>query len=100
MDGEVFRVNRFMNVVNEVYHRVVMQTGTETTETVALEDEMFIQMLQSQIVQLPDGQNIFRLYSGLRTDPAGQTDLLTEHEGVPFLRLPMIADSTPVEQCA
>ena len=98
VEGEVFHLHRFMEVVNDVYKRIVLKAGTGSNETTMLEDEMFVRMLQSRVVQLSDGQNIFRLYPGLRIEPPTQTDLLMERDGGRFLRLPMIADTEFVAQ--
>lgn len=91
-EGETFRLTRFIHAINDVYERIVLQNGSNAASGIAIEDQMFIQMLQARTVQLPDGQNIFRLYPGLRLDHA-PSYLLVDYDGARYLRMPMIADT-------
>lgn len=50
-------------------------------------------MLEKRTAHLPDGKNIFRLYSTLQLDPTTPAAVILEYDGVRYLDLQMMRDS-------
>ena len=95
-EGEIFRPAQFIQTVNDVYQRVVLGDGNSlTSDPIPIEYQTFIRMLQARTIRLPNGQHMFRLYPGLRSEPPASSDLIAEHEGARYLRMPMITDEEP-----
>ena len=97
--GESFNPFCFLKVLRALFDRVVTHNDDFMASEASAEDPAFSHMLQSRTTPLPDGVTGFRLYRGLRLDAmaAEIAELVVEHEGARFLRLPMLGQQS---ECA
>jgi hypothetical protein len=81
--GVDFHPITFLAAVREVYE--ILVTRADTVETMSLEHEAFVKMLNSRTSVRKDGVPLFRLYD--LNVPPSTSDLVVEEGGIRFLRL-------------